>query len=387
MINLAVIELKDIIKYLIKITIAIAVIVGLTKFFSGFKTQLNVDKNSFLSCLDVAIPSIKNVNQKDEEKSSTATAEPLKMALGVELGMMDSVEKDGETQTSGETQTNAETNVTSTENIVANTTDSTEEASDDLEEAKTGVSTEVLDSSVPEKYTTEYNGVKIRNETDNIKLTEDMLKPEVSVNMKSILIYHTHASESYTSSDKYKYTATGNFRTTDINYNVVRVGTELTNYMQHYGYNVIHDTTIYDKSYSESYDRSLSGVAKLLEENEDTDILFDIHRDAIADSSYAPTVKIGDEEVAQLMFVIGSNGGGSKHDNWNQNLKLAIKIQEKANELYPGLFKPIVLRDSRYNQQLATGASIIEVGATGNTMEQCLASMKYLSKVLSEVLK
>ena len=379
MINLAVIELKDIIKYLIKITIAIAVIVGLTKFFSGFKTQLNVDKNSFLSCLDVAIPSIKNVNQKDEEKSSTATAEPLKMALGVELGMMDSVEKDGETGVD-------ENNTVATENAVINTTEN-ESTTEEIQEAQIGVGTEVLESNVPEKYTTEYNGVKIRNETDNIKLTEDMLKPEVSVNMKSILIYHTHASESYTSSDKYKYTATGNFRTTDINYNVVRVGTELTKYMQHYGYNVIHDTTIYDKSYSESYDRSLSGVAKLLEENEDTDILFDIHRDAIADSSYAPTVKIGDEEAAQLMFVIGSNGGGSKHDNWNQNLKLAIKIQEKANELYPGLFKPIVLRDSRYNQQLATGASIIEVGATGNTMEQCLASMKYLSKVLSEVLK
>ncbi len=379
MINLAVIELKDIIKYLIKITIAIAVIVGLTKFFSGFKTQLNVDKNSFLSCLDVAIPSIKNVNQKDEEKSSTATAEPLKMALGVELGMMDSVEKDGETGAD-------ENNTVATENAVINTTEN-ESTTEEIQEAQIGVGTEVLESNVPEKYTTEYNGVKIRNETDNIKLTEDMLKPEVSVNMKSILIYHTHASESYTSSDKYKYTATGNFRTTDINYNVVRVGTELTKYMQHYGYNVVHDTTIYDKSYSESYDRSLSGVAKLLEENEDTDILFDIHRDAIADSSYAPTVKIGDEEVAQLMFVIGSNGGGSKHDNWNQNLKLAIKIQKKANELYPGLFKPIVLRDSRYNQQLATGASIIEVGATGNTMEQCLASMKYLSKVLSEVLK
>ena len=379
MINLAVIELKDIIKYLIKITIAIAVIVGLTKFFSGFKTQLNVDKNSFLSCLDVAIPSIKNVNQKDEEKSSTATAEPLKMALGVELGMMDSVEKDGETGAD-------ENNTVATENAVINTTEN-ESTTEEIQEAQIGVGTEVLESNVPEKYTTEYNGVKIRNETDNIKLTEDMLKPEVSVNMKSILIYHTHASESYSSSDKYKYTATGNFRTTDINYNVVRVGTELTKYMQHYGYNVIHDTTIYDKSYSESYDRSLSGVAKLLEENEDTDILFDIHRDAIADSSYAPTVKIGDEEAAQLMFVIGSNGGGSKHDNWNENLKLAIKIQEKANELYPGLFKPIVLRDSRYNQQLATGASIIEVGATGNTMEQCLASMKYLSKVLSEVLK
>ena len=157
--------------------------------------------------------------------------------------------------------------------------------------------------------------------------------------------------------------------------------------MEHYGYNVIHDLTIYDESYSESYARSLNGVSNLLDKNKNTDIVFDIHRDAIGDSKYAPTVRIGDEEAAQMMFVIGSNGGGSKHDNWNENLKLAIKIQEKANELYPGLFKPIILRDSRYNQQVAKGASIIEVGATGNTLEQCLNSMKYLSKVLSEVLK
>lgn len=372
MINLAVVELKDIIKYLIKITLIIAIIVGLTKYFSSFKTKLNIDKNSFLSCLDTVIPSIQSVNKKEE--STETKIEPLKMALGVELGMMDSIEKDTEEEAGsneGETTEESE-NVTET---------------DEIEEAETGLETEVIENNVPEKYTLEYNGVKIRNETDNIELTDDMLVPDVSVNTENILIYHTHSSESYTPSENYNYTATGNFRTTDINYNVVRVGTELTKYLQYYGYNVIHDTTIYDKSYSQSYNRSLKGVAALLEENEDTDILFDIHRDAIADSTYAPTVKIGDEEAAQLMFVIGTNGGGSEHDNWNENLKLAIKIQEKANELYPGLFKPIILRDSRYNQHLATGASIIEVGATGNTMEQCLTSMKYLSKVLNEVLK
>ena len=88
-----------------------------------------------------------------------------------------------------------------------------------------------------------------------------------------------------------------------------------------------------------------------------------------------------------MMFVIGSNGGGLEHPKWNQNLKFAVKIQEKANELYPGLLKPIILRNSRYNQHLAKAACIIEVGATGNTMEQCLNSMKYLAKVMSEVMK
>ena len=262
-----------------------------------------------------------------------------------------------------------------------------EEENKELKEAETGLKTEVIKTNVPEKYTSEYNGVKIRNETDDIKLTKEMLKPEVNINTKNILIYHSHACECYTQTEKYKYKASGNFRTKDINYSVVRVGTELTKYMEHYGYKVIHDTTLYDyPSYNESYDRSLRGVTNLLEKNKNTDILFDIHRDAIGDSKYAPTVKIGEEEAAQLMFVIGTNGGGSKHDNWNENLKLAIKIQEKANEMYPGLFKPIILRDSRYNQHLAKGASIIEVGATGNTLEQCLNSMKYLSKVLNEVL-
>ena len=73
------------------------------------------------------------------------------------------------------------------------------------------------------------------------------------------------------------------------------------------------------------------------------------------------------------------------HKDWQENLKFAIKIQEKANELYPGLFKPIILRNSGYNQELAKGASIIEVGATGNTLDKSLVSMKYLAKVLSEL--
>ena len=379
MINLAVIELKDIIKYLVKITIIIGVVVFLTKYFSNFKTKLNVDKNSFLFCLDTVIPSISSVNKKEETITANSNVKPLKLALNLELGVIDSLSKN---------ETNTVPNNETTENKVAeNAIVQEEKKTEDVDEAKTGLKTEVVKTNVPEKYTSEYNGVKIRNETD-IKLTKEMLTPTVSVNTENIVIYHTHTCESYTPTEKFEYKESGNFRTTDINYSVARVGTELTKYMEHYGYNVIHDTTLYDyPSYSESYDRSLKGVAKILEENEDTDILFDLHRDAIGDSSYAPTVKIGDEEAAQLMFVIGSNGGGSEHDNWNENLKLAIKIQEKANELYPGLFKPIILRNSRYNQQLATGASIIEVGATGNTMEQCLTSMKYLSKVLSEVLK
>lgn len=86
------------------------------------------------------------------------------------------------------------------------------------------------------------------------------------------------------------------------------------------------------------------------------------------------------------MFVIGTNGGGLYHPNWQKNLKFAVKIQEMAEELYPGLFKQMIVTNSRYNQHVANGASIIEVGATGNTLEECIVSMKYLSIVLDKVL-
>ena len=103
-------------------------------------------------------------------------------------------------------------------------------------------------------------------------------------------------------------------------------------------------------------------------------------------ADYAPTVKIGDDYAAQIMFVIGTNEGGLYHPNWNQNLKFAVKVQQKAEEMYPGLFKTMMVTKSRYNQHTGKYANIMEVGATGNTLEQCLTSMKYLAAVLNEVM-
>jgi stage II sporulation protein P len=162
----------------------------------------------------------------------------------------------------------------------------------------------------------------------------------------------------------------------------------LQKYLISDGYNVIHDKTYHDyPSYTGSYGRSLKTVSELLNQTPDTDVVINLHRDAMSDESYAPKVKIGDEYAAQIMFVIGTNGSGLTHDNWSDNLNFAIMVQQKANEMYPGLFKPILLRNARYNQHLAKAASIIEIGATGNTLEECEVSAKYLSKVIDEVLK
>ena len=44
-----------------------------------------------------------------------------------------------------------------------------------------------------------------------------------------------------------------------------------------------------------------------------------------------------------------------------------------------------MLTQSRYNQHIGKCASIIEVGATGNTLDESINSMKYLAKIINEI--
>lgn len=171
---------------------------------------------------------------------------------------------------------------------------------------KCGVATEVITNNpIQEKYNINYGKVKIKNQTD-YQLTQDMLKPDIVIENKNILLFHTHSCESYTPSEKYQYTPTGAYRTTDLNFTVTRVGTELENYLKNYQYNVIHNTSYHDyPAYNGSYTRSLATVQNILKTTP-CDIIMDVHRDAVGSrSDYAPTVKIGeDEQAAQIMFVI-----------------------------------------------------------------------------------
>lgn len=357
MFNVAVISLRDIGKYAIKMGIVIAILLVCMNVVNKVKNNAYTISHTFLECLDITIPGMKQIEVKQSDNVSTVNK-----LLKFELIMANNLK------------------------VVAKTEEKQEEIIEEDYSVPENAQTQVLESSVQERYTNSYAGVNIKNETD-FGLTEEMLSGEVAIeNSKRVLIYHTHTCESYTPSENYSYEMTGNYRTTDLNFSVARVGTELAKMLESKKYTVIHDTTYHDfPAYSGSYDRSYQTVQNILALAEKTDILMDLHRDSIGDSSYAPTVKIGEEYAAQLMFVIGTNGGGLEHPDWIQNLRAAIKIQAKANEKYPGLFKPIILRNSRYNQNLGKAACIIEVGATGNTLEQCITSMKYLAEVLEEV--
>ena len=384
MFNVTVLKLKDIVKYIICIFVLILLIFSITNYFSEKKENTKqvtqkvenvtnqLSNHSLLSCLDATLPVVASINHSEEnQRQKLSENDILKSILGTQISSIDEIQNMNdvlETQRE-ETKQNGEN-------------------TQEIELATTNKNTEVITNNpIAENYNLQYGNVKIKNQTD-YELTEEMLMPNINIENKNIMIFHTHSCESYTSSELYPYNPTGNFRTTDLNFTVTRVGTELTTQLQQYGYNVIHDTNYHDyPSYNGSYTSSLKTVESLLKTNP-SDIIIDLHRDAIGSrSDYAPVVKIGDEESAQIMFVIGTNKGGLWHPNWNQNLKFAIKVQEKAEELYPGLFKPIMLTTSRYNQHTGKYANIIEVGATGNTLEQCLTSMKYLAKIMDEVIK
>ena len=397
MFNVTVLKMKDIIKYILGIFILILIIIFATNTINKGKSKQkpeneiikNVEKgiqgltsNTFLGCLEQSIPVMGNINNKDNNQEDKNNISQFKNILGAQISSIKSLEtqenEDNSTEIAEEKieEQKAQENLTNT-------------STNNVEDIQTGVTTQIITNNpISESFNTQYGNVKIKNQTD-YQLTQEMMTPDITIENKNIVLFHTHSCESYTPSEAYPYTQTGNFRTTDLNFTVTRVGTELENYLKQYNYNVVHNTDYHDyPAYNGSYTKSLATVENILQTTP-SDIIIDIHRDAIGSrSDYAPTVKIGDvDEAAQLMFVVGTNGGGLWHPNWNQNLKFAIKIQEKAEEMYPGLFKPMMLTTSRYNQHTGKYASIIEVGATGNTLEQCLTSMKYLAKVMNEVLK
>ncbi len=234
---------------------------------------------------------------------------------------------------------------------------------------------------------------RIKNETSYTPDFEYLLNQPLGFskeNKPSILIVHTHASESYTPTNENSYLPSDPSRTEDTRFNMIRVGEEMKKELASYGLNVIHDKTIHDyPSYTNSYKNTLVTIEKHLIENPSIQIVLDIHRDALQAEDGTKTKLVANvegEKVAQVLVLCGTNQAGLPNDHWEENLKFALKIQNELDNLYPGFARPLNLRKERFNMHATTGSLILEIGTNGNTLEEALASIKYLAKCIANVL-
>ena len=225
-------------------------------------------------------------------------------------------------------------------------------------------------------------GVYLYNRTD-LELDVSVLEEgEVTLTAgegPQILILHTHGSEAYSQSDGNTYEESDPYRTTDCTRSVVRVGEVMATVFRAHGLRVVHDTTLYDyPAYNGAYDRSGAAVKEWLARYPSIQVVLDVHRDALVSSDgqvYKLVSTEAGEKVAQVMLVVGS-GSGEEHPRWRDNLALGVALQQELTRGYASLARPIVLRSSRYNQQLLPGSLLVEVGGHGNTLAEAIAGAR-----------
>lgn len=199
-----------------------------------------------------------------------------------------------------------------------------------------------------------------------------------------ILIYHTHSQENFADS------VPG-----DCNTGIVGVGAYLAKVLtEQYGYHVLHHTGQYDvETRDNAYSRALPAVEQILAENPSIQVVIDLHRDEVAESTRLVT-EIEGRPTAKFMFFNGLSRTRKTGDidylyNENQeaNLAFSFQMQLKAAEYYPGLTRRIYLKGYRYNMHLRPRTLLIELGAQNNTVEEAKNACDPLAHILDMVLR
>ena len=259
--------------------------------------------------------------------------------------------------------------------------------------ADNGVPARTLVPTDPSGYTV-CGRVYISNSTDHVLSAGALTEPfdaALTDDEPQILILHTHGSEAYTPPEGTDIVWSGNYRTTDSRYNVVKVGDEMAEVFSEAGLSVLHDRTLYDyPSYNDAYDNALAAIQTYLTQYPSLRFILDVHRDAIADSEgnqYKVVSQIdGVGTAAQMTLVMGSDGSGLSHPDWMENLKLGVALQEDILRDYPTLMRPMLLRNSRYNQHATTGSLLLEVGAAGNSPEEAALAGRLFAQEMADFL-
>lgn len=232
--------------------------------------------------------------------------------------------------------------------------------------------------------TTSINGDRLNAK----KMLEKDLSIQKDNSVPQILIYHTHSQEAFVDSTP------GDSSTT-----VVGVGEYLADILANqYGYNVIHNTSTYDMingKLDRNYAFTLAepDIKRILQENPSIQVVIDLHRDGIDENTHLVT-DVNGKPTAPFMFFNGisynTKVGNIEylHNPYiEDNLAFSFQMQLKAAKYYPNATRKIYIKGYRYNLHLMPRATLIEVGAQTNTVEEVKNAMEPLADILDKVLK
>lgn len=210
-------------------------------------------------------------------------------------------------------------------------------------------------------------------------LEQDNSKPQ-------ILIYHTHSQEAFVDS------VPGDVSTT-----IVGIGEYLSNILRNkYGYNVIHNTGVYDLIDGEldrnkAYDLAFEEVSQVLADNPSIEVVIDLHRDGVDGKKMV--TEIDGKPTAQIMFINGlsrttQNGDITYLPNpyIPDNLAFAFQMKLKAMEYYPDFTRNNYLMAYRFNMHLRPKTLLVESGTQLSTVEEERNAMLPLADILHQVL-
>ncbi len=206
-----------------------------------------------------------------------------------------------------------------------------------------------------------------------------------------VLILHTHGTEAYTDAGVAWYYPDAEIgRSNDIKKNVVSVGARLAERLNDLSIPTLHCEIMHDeRSYTGAYANSAETIKRYLKEYPSIQYVIDLHRDAIQRSTgeiVRPITASADGTAAQVMCVVGTGASSVGGEHWRKNLALAQKLRKALNDATPSLCRPTCLRDSAYNQQLATYSILLELGAAGNTLADAERTADLVADALKKVI-
>ena len=203
---------------------------------------------------------------------------------------------------------------------------------------------------------------------------------------------HTHTREAYQPADAtYVEGVVGDVTySDDAEQNMLAVGKALADRLQTHGIGAIHCTIVHDlPTLGGAYNRSYETVKYYLKEYPSIRYVIDLHRDAVTGEDGEILRAVwgeGDESVAQVMAVVGTDANGTEFAHWEENLSFALQLREELNGGGEGICRPVYLRNASFHQELAPCSILLEIGTSGNSVEEAKRAAELVGDALANLI-